>query len=47
MSFYYTGEARGWWRLIRIRAQGKERGVTLIPYQAVAAFVRAQMEAQE
>jgi hypothetical protein len=43
-SFYYNGEARGWWRLVRIRDQGKERGVTLIPYQAVAAFVRTQAE---
>jgi hypothetical protein len=45
-SFYYTGETRGWWRLIRIRAQGKERGVTLVPFKAVEAFVRAQAEAQ-
>jgi hypothetical protein len=45
-SFYYQAEARGWLKLIRIRDEGKERGVTLIPYAAVEAFVRSQMEAQ-
>ena len=43
-SFYYEGEKRGYWRLARIRDRGKLRGVTLIPYDAVAAFVRSQME---
>ncbi len=43
-SFYYEGEKRGYWRLIRIRERGKLRGVTLIPYDAVASFVRKQME---
>jgi hypothetical protein len=46
-SFYYALEARGLLRLVRIRDQGKERGVTLIPYADMAEFVRAQMEAQE
>jgi hypothetical protein len=46
-SFYYQLEARGLLQLVRIRDEGKERGVTLIPYAAVAAFVRAQMEAQD
>jgi hypothetical protein len=45
-SFYYAAEKRGWLRLIRIRDEGKERGVTLISYRAVAAFVEAQMKAQ-
>jgi hypothetical protein len=45
-SYYYEGEKRGWWKLIRIRDKGKYRGVTLIPYEKVAAFVRAQEEAQ-
>jgi hypothetical protein len=44
-SFYYEGESRGYWRLIRIRQRGKQRGVTLVPYDQVAAFVRKQMEA--
>ncbi len=43
-SFYYNGETRGWWKLIRIRHGGKDRGVTLVPYEAVATFVREQME---
>ena len=43
-SFYYNGEERGWWKLVRIRNEGKERGVTLVPYAAVLAFVRAQAE---
>jgi len=44
-SYYYAGEQRGFWRLVRIRARGKLRGITLIPYDAVAAFVRKQSEA--
>jgi hypothetical protein len=43
-SFYYRGEQLGYWRLIRIRERGKLRGITLVPYDAVAAFVRSQME---
>jgi hypothetical protein len=43
-SFYYEGEKRGYWRLIRIRDRGKLRGITLVPYDAVAAFVRSKME---
>jgi hypothetical protein len=42
-SFYYAGEQRGYWRLIRIRERGKQRGVTLVPFDAVAAFVRSQV----
>lgn len=44
-TFYYNGEELGYWRLIRIKERGKQRGVTLVPYDQVAAFVRAQMEA--
>jgi hypothetical protein len=44
-TFYYEGEKRGWWKLVRIRERGKLRGVTLVPFDAVAAFVRSQMEA--
>jgi hypothetical protein len=43
-TFYYEGEKRGYWKLVRIRDRGKLRGVTLVPYDAVAAFVRSQME---
>src|SRR5262249_792834 len=43
-SFYYTGEARGYWRLVRIRERGKRRGITLVDYNAVDRFVRSKME---
>ena len=43
-TYYYEGEKRGYWKLTRIRERGKLRGVTLVPYDAVAAFVRKQME---
>ena len=43
-TYYYEGEKRGYWRLARIRERGKLRGVTLVPYDTVAAFVRSQME---
>ena len=46
-SFYYAAEQRGWLKLVRICDHGKERGVTLIPYQAVAALIRSQAEAGE
>jgi hypothetical protein len=46
-AFYYQGESRGYWKLIRIRKPGKHRGVTLVPYEPVRAFVRAQMEEGE
>ena len=44
-SFYYRGEDLGYWKLIRIRERGKQRGITLVPYDAVASFVRKQAEA--
>jgi hypothetical protein len=43
-SYHYEGESRGHWKLARIRERGKLRGVTLVPYDAVSAFIRAQME---
>ena len=43
-SFYYSGEQRGYWKLVRIRGRGKVRGVSLIPYDAIAQFVKSQME---
>jgi len=42
-SFYYEGEQRGYWKLVRIRDRGKIRGVTLIPYDSVARFIRQKM----
>jgi hypothetical protein len=41
-SYYYEGEKHGYWKLARIRQRGKLRGVTLVPYDAVAAFIRKQ-----
>jgi hypothetical protein len=62
-SYYYHGEARGYWKLIhiidrekrdkprkKIDARGrplKQKGITLVPYDQVEAFVRSQMEAQQ
>jgi hypothetical protein len=45
-SYYYEGEKQGYWRLIRIRQRGKLRGVTLVPYDAIAAFIRKQSNAE-
>jgi hypothetical protein len=44
-SYYYEGEQRGYWKLVRIRERGKLRGITLVPYDAVLSFVQKQMEA--
>jgi len=41
-SYYYMGEQNNWWRLVRIRQKGKRRGVTLVPFDQVAAFVRQE-----
>ena len=46
LSYYYEGENRGYCKLARIRERGKLRGVTLVPYDAVAAFIRNQGRAQ-
>jgi len=41
-TFYYEGEARGYWKLVRIRERGKLRGITLVPFDMVSSFVRSQ-----
>jgi hypothetical protein len=46
-AFYYAGEQRGYWKLIRIREEGKDRGVTLIPYRDVLRFVQSQIADQK
>ena len=46
-SYYYEGEKLGWWKLIRLRKRSKLRGVTLVPYDAIAAHVRAQMNGKD
>lgn len=40
--FYYAAEKRGDIQLVRIRERGKVRGITLVPYDAISAFIRAQ-----
>ena len=45
-SYYYEGEKNGFWRLVRVRQRGKLRGVTLVPYDAVADFIRKQGRAE-
>jgi len=40
------GEHRGWWKLIRICDGEKARGVTLIRYADIDAFVREKIEEQ-
>jgi hypothetical protein len=45
-SYYYEGEKLGYWRLVHIRQRGKLRGVTLVPYDAVATFIRNQGRAE-
>jgi hypothetical protein len=45
-SYYYEGEKQGYWRLIRLRQRGKLRGVTLVPYDTIAAFIRKQGRAE-
>lgn len=43
-SYYYEGEKRGYWRLVRLRGRGKLRGITLVPFDVVSSFVRSQAE---
>ena len=38
-SFYYAAEKAGDIKLIRLRKRGNIRGVTLVPYDAVAKLV--------
>jgi hypothetical protein len=45
-SYYYEGEKRGYWRLVRLRGRGKLRGITLVPFDVVSSFVRSQAGGQ-
>ena len=40
-SWFYSAERDGRLAMIRLRQRGKLRGVTLVPYDAVAALIRA------
>lgn len=44
-SWYYNAEKEGVLRLIRLRQRGRQRGVTLVPYDDVAAFIQAAKKA--
>jgi hypothetical protein len=46
-SFYFRGEALGYWRLTRICEPGKSRGVTLVCYDEIARFIAKQREQQQ
>ena len=43
-SWYYAAEKAGDLRLIRLRKRGNTRGVTLVPFAAVAELVRRAYE---
>jgi hypothetical protein len=46
-TFFYLLEKRGELKLVRLTAPGKRRGVTLIPFREVEAFVEKQRAQQE
>jgi hypothetical protein len=43
-SFYYQLEKRGVLKLLHVCDEGRKRGITLIPYEQVAAFVRSKIQ---
>ena len=40
-SWYYSAEKDGLLQLVRLRKRGNQRGVTLVPYDDVAAIIAA------
>jgi hypothetical protein len=46
-SWFYAAEKRGWLKLIRIRDEGRSRGVTLASFTEVQAFVQSQAEREK
>jgi hypothetical protein len=42
-SYFYKGETRGYWKLIRVRHKGKRRGVTMINAADVASYINRQI----
>jgi hypothetical protein len=46
-GYYYRGEKLGYWRLIRVVEPGRTRGLTLIRYAEIEAFVSKKMEEAE
>jgi hypothetical protein len=43
---YYQGEIDGWWTLIRLKRPGMKRGITLVPFAEVEAFISKQRKHQ-
>jgi hypothetical protein len=43
-SYYYYGESQGFWHLVRLRPRGKQRGVVLVPYDQVLAYIRQHVQ---
>jgi hypothetical protein len=43
-SWYYEAEKAGFLKLIRLRKRGNMRGVTLVPFRAVAELIRHAAE---
>ena len=41
-SYYYALEQAGRLKLVRIRNRGCQRGITLVPYDRVLTFLKAQ-----
>ena len=46
-AWYYEAEKAGLLKLIRLRKRGNLRGVTLVPFEAVAELVRQAAEDAE
>jgi len=40
--YFYQGEERGHWQLIRLRSRGRTRGAVMVPYDQVADFIRGK-----
>ena len=43
-SYYYAAESAGLLRLVRLRKRGKTRGITLVPYEKIAALIHAAQQ---
>ena len=46
-AWYYEAEKAGLLKLIRLRKNGNSRGVTLVPFRAVAELVRSAAEGRD
>lgn len=46
-GWYYAAERDGLLRLVRLRMRGRQRGVTLVPYDDVAAIINSAKQRAE